>query len=164
MAAGVARLDAPPGMPRYRRYFAPGQTVFLTLVCHERQPLLRSEAAKRLILDALRDQRLRHPFKHHAHVLLDDHLHLLLSPAEQVTVPRLVGGFKLAVLARWPGACRLWQRRYYDHIIRDADDFARHLDYIHFNPVKHGLVAHAGAWQWSSLAAWRARGAYGSDW
>ena len=59
---------------------------------------------------------------------------------------------------------RLWQRRYHDHVIRDADDFARHLDYLHFNPVKHGLAEDPGAWRWSSLAAWRARGEYPQGW
>src|SRR3546814_19294976 len=59
---------------------------------------------------------------------------------------------------------RLWQRRYFDHVIRDADDFARHLDYLHFNPVKHGLVRRAADWRWSSFGAWAARGVYDVDW
>lgn len=151
-------------MPRYRRYFSPGQTVFLTLVCAGRQPWLSDDGARHVVLDTLRDLRLRHPFRHHGHVLLDDHLHLLLSPGDGTLIPRLVGSFKRAVLARLAVADRLWQRRYYDHVIRDADDFSRHLDYIHFNPVKHGLVGHVAAWPWSSFAAWQARGAYAADW
>ena len=154
-------------MPRYRRHFASGQTVFLTIVCHARQPWLGSEGARDIALMPLLDARSRHPFRHLGHVLLDDHLHLMLSPAVGTQVPRLVGWFKRTVQARasLPGnPRRIWQRRYYDHVIRDADDFARHLDYLHFNPVKHGLVDHAVAWPWSSLSAWIERGMYPEDW
>jgi putative transposase len=154
-------------MPRYRRHFAPGQTLFLTIACHARQPWLGDEGVRDIVLMALRDVRSRYPFRHLGHVLLDDHLHLMLSPATGTQVPRLVSCFKLAVQARLPVLVpprRLWQRRYYDHVIRDAGDFSRHLDYLHFNPVKHGLVEHAAAWPWSSLRAWIERGMYAEDW
>jgi putative transposase len=155
-------------MPRYRRHFEYGQTVFLTLTT-ARKPWLAGPGVRDEMLEALRQARRRHPFRHHGHVLLDDHLHLLLSPHAGVSVPKLVGSFKRAVLARLPGGIanregRLWQRRYYDHVIRDTDDFAKHLDYLHFNPVKHGLAPDAGAWRWSSFAAWRARGTYPEGW
>ena len=145
-------------MPRYRRYFREGQTVFLTLVAAERQPWLSRDGARDATMAALRAVRLRHPFTHHGHVLLDDHLHLLLKPHPQVEIPKLVGSFKRAVIARMPAGVlpagqRVWQRRYFDHVIRDAEDFSRHLDYLHFNPVKHGLVSSAGGWQWSSFHA-----------
>jgi len=154
-------------MPRYRRHFAPGQIVFLTIVCHARQPWLGNPGMRELALLALNEARGRHPFRHLGHVLLDDHLHLMLRPVGETQIPRLVGCFKLAVQARVPARVRprrLWQRRYYDHVVRDADDFARHLDYLHFNPVKHGLVDHAAAWPWSSLSAWIDRGMYPENW
>ncbi len=95
-----------------------------------------------------------HPFRHYGHVLLDDHLHLLIGLSHGVQIPRVVGSFKQAALARLRHlprsiAGRVWQRRYYDHIIRDEADFARHLDYLHYNPVKHELVGHAKDWEWS---------------
>ena len=168
MAASMAALDI-ASMPRYRRYFEHGQTLFLSLVTAERRPWLSDDAAKAIALIALREARRHYPFVHHGHVLLNDHLHLMLSPVTGVAIPDLVGSFKRAVLARL--SCeshghgnRLWQRRYYDHVVRDSDDFARHLDYLHFNPVKHGLVLDAGSWRWSSLATWQARGGYPSDW
>ena len=154
-------------MPRYRRHFAPGQTVFLTLACHERRPWLCRTGARDATLAALRDLHVRLPFRHHGHVLLDDHLHLLLSPLAETGIPRLVGDLKRAVQV-WIGkpslSSRLWQRRYHDHIIRDAQDFARHLDYLHFNPVKHGLVDHPVDWPWSSLRSWIDRGMYPEGW
>ena len=171
------------GMPGYRRYFEDGQSVFLTLVTGGRRRWLSVDGARDEVLEALRQTRVRYPFRHHGHVLLDDHLHLLLSPGAGVSVPKLVGSFKRTVLARLSGGLaggaergasdgvaavvaneRLWQRRYHDHVIRDADDFARHLDYLHFNPVKHGLAEDPGTWRWSSLAAWRARGEYPQGW
>lgn len=156
-------------MPRYRRYFENGQTVFLTLATAHRNTWLANIGARDSVLAALRETRMRLPFVHHGHVLLDDHLHLLISPAPGVEVPRIVGNFKRAATLGLANAgivegTRLWQRRYYDHIIRDAGDFARHLDYLHFNPVKHGLTTDAGAWRWSSLAAWQARGVYPPGW
>ena len=110
-----------------------------------------------------------HSFRHYGHVLLDDHLHLLISPSQGVQIPRIVGSFKQAALA-WLRhlpqsiAGRAWQRRYYGHIVRDEADFVRHLDYLHYNPVKHGLVEHASEWEWSSLVSWQARGVYPLDW
>ena len=154
-------------MPRYRRHFASGQTVFLTLVCHGRRPWLGRAGARDAVLSALRDVHVRTPFRHHGHVLLDDHLHLMLRPSAAAGVPQLVGDFKRAVQARIrqpDSRARLWQRRYHDHIIRGAEDFARHLDYLHFNPVKHGLVHRAWEWPWTSLSSWIDRGVYPEGW
>ena len=61
------------------------------------------------------------------------------------------------------GEYELWQRRFWEHLIRDDDDFARHVDYIHHNPVKHGLVANAFAWRWSSIHAFVRRGIVAAD-
>lgn len=155
-------------MPRYRRHFFPGQTVFLTLATSQRLPLLRDGARCEHVLAALRSTKERHPFRHHAHAILHDHLHLLLSPQGVTPVPILVGSFKRALLAKLGAEgqrnMRFWQRRYYDHVIRNEDDFSRHLDYVHFNPVKHGLASKPAEWKWSSFHAWLARGAYPPDW
>jgi len=156
-------------MPRYRRYFSDGQTVFLTLTTAKRRPWLSHEGVKEHLLDALRAARRLYPFKHHGHVLLHDHLHLLLSPQVGVEIPSIMGSFKRAAIARLSNPSnevgeRAWQRRYYDHLIRDEQDFSRHLDYLHYNPVKHGLVLCAADWIWSSFSAWQALGVYTHDW
>jgi putative transposase len=62
------------------------------------------------------------------------------------------------------GHLRFWQKRFWDHIIRDEEDLAQHLDYIHYNPVKHGLVTRPEEWQHSSFIAWQERGAYPEQW
>jgi putative transposase len=153
-------------VPRYRRYFEQGQTVFLTLATANRRPWLAAGGIRDLVPDALRETRSRLPFTHHGHVLPDDHVHLLIGPQADVGIPDVVGNFKRGVMARRPAGAggRLWRPRYHDHIIRDADDFARRLDYLHFNPVKHGLAADAAAWRWSSFHAWKERGVYPDGW
>ena len=104
-------------MPRYRRHFDDCQTVFLTIVTADRTPWMASPRARAHVLEALRRARLLNPFTHHGHVLLDDHLHLLLSPHLGTVVPKLVGSFKRAAIALLPPATavaggRRWQRRY----------------------------------------------------
>ncbi len=155
-------------MPYYRRHFQPEDWVFLTMVTGNRRPWLRNASDKRLLLDALREVKRRHPFRHLAHVVLDDHLHWLLIANKGTPVPQLVSRFKQAVIFKrrdrklpWKD---LWQKRYYDHIIRDERDFRRHMDYIHYNPVRHGYVAMARQYRWSSFHAWVARGMYTTCW
>jgi putative transposase len=58
----------------------------------------------------------------------------------------------------------VWQRRYYEHAIRDEDDWRRHMDYLHYNPVKHGLVRSVAEWPWSSFRRSIKRGLYAEDW
>lgn len=154
-------------MPNFRRHFAPGQTVFLTIVTARRRPWLRSPAAKQHVLLAMARVHGFHPYRHLAHVLLDDHLHWLVEPETPTLLPNLVASFKRDLSRRRGpiGATGpLWQPRYYDHIIRDADDLRRHLDYVHYNPVRHGHVQSAAEYGWSSLKRWIERGHYTPDW
>lgn len=155
-------------MPRYRRYFERHYWVFLTLVTGNRRPWLRPAGNKKLVLDSMRELKQRHHYRHLAHVILDDHLHWMLIAGPTASVPQLVSRLKQTVNFKrhrrgqpWNG---LWQRRYYDHILRDDEDFRRHLDYIHYNPVKHGYVAMACQYRWSSFHAWAARGTYTKCW
>lgn len=150
-------------MPDYRRYY-PGGPVFVTLVTHQREPWLAGYAE--LISVSMHRTRARRPFRHVAHVILPDHMHWLFEPDEG-DFSAVVATFKRDVtwwLKSKGITTPLWQKRFYDHIIRDDDDLNRHLDYIHFNPVKHGLCQHPREWPHSSFAAWQARGAYPPEW
>lgn len=151
-------------MPNYRRHYLP-VPVFVTIVTHDRIPWLLAEADT--VLAAMRRVKARRPYRHLAHVLLPDHLHWLFAPVEPTDLSRIVAAMKREVSwrlkARGVGG-PLWQDRFYDHLIRDADDLRRHLDYIHYNPVRHGLVKRAGDYAHSSFAAWRQRGVYSPDW
>ena len=155
-------------MPRYRRYFDTNDVVFVTLVTAERRRWLTSERAKQHFLDCLREVKINQPFQHFGHVILDDHVHWLFRVNENHSVSSLVASLKQRVIhsrrqtgLNWQG---LWQRRFYDHIIRDERDFREHLDYIHYNPVRHGYVSMACQWKWSSFHTWVARGNYSHCW
>jgi putative transposase len=95
-------------------------------------------------------------------------MHLLIVPDVDTGVARIVGAFKREVTwslrSRPPVRGALWQSRFYDHVIRDEDDLYRHLDYIHFNPVKHGYCLDPAEYQWSSLRTWQKRGVYPPGW
>ena len=109
----------------------------------------------------------QHPYRHIAHVILHDHLHWMLLPDDGVRFSAVVGALKRDVtwrLKRTGVSGPLWQERFFDHVIRDPDDFRRHLDYVHFNPVRHGYVRQAIDFGQSSFRAWVERGVYSADW
>ena len=150
-------------MPNYHRHYL-AAPVFVTLVTYHRRPWLLPHVAQ--ISASMHRARARHPFRHLAHVVLPDHLHWLFE-AGDANFSAVVAAFKRDVSwalksAGVPGP--LWQNRFYDHLIRDDADLHRHLDYIHFNPVKHGHCQLPGDWPHSSFAAWQTRGAYPADW
>lgn len=148
-------------MPRYRRLFVPGGTYFFTVNLENRLTKLLTEN-----IDALRRSyryvRERHPFETVAIVVLPDHLHCVWRlPPEDDDFPArwrlLKSHFSRALPARADpvggrrkGERGVWQRRYWEHAIRDDDDLERLVNYIHGNPVKHGLVADQDDWPYSS--------------
>ena len=155
-------------MGNYRRYFEPDQTVFVTAVTRDHLPWLREDRLKRLLLRSMREVKSVHPFRHKAHVILDDHFHWLLEARGRSSISRIVyavkRNFKRDVARAGISCPRVWQPRFWDHVIRNRKDFERHFDYIHFNPVKHGYVRMPCQYRWSSFHAWVARGVYPKTW
>ena len=166
---------------RYRRLFQPGASYFFTLVTHERSPIFRDAAAVELYRRAVHKVQAARPFSLEAEVILPDHVHLLVTlPEEDADFPTRVRLIKTAFtrsihrhrqshddrsdsrIAK--GEQGVWQRRYWEHMIRDERDFQAHLDYIHINLVKHGLVAAASDWPHSTFLAWVERGTYEPWW
>jgi putative transposase len=142
-------------MVRYRRNFLDGGTYFFTATLVDR----RSDVLVRHIeglRTAFRLTRQAHPFAIDAIVVLPDHLHVVM------TLPAGDAGFP--VPRRRNGELALWQRRFWEHTIRDDRDFAAHVDYIHYNPVKHGLVARVRDWPHSSFHRYVRRGLCPPDW
>jgi len=89
-----------------------------------------------------------------AWVILPEHFHLLINPEEQIIsniMQRIKLSFSVEYSKKHPHVNRIWQRSFWDHIIRDEDDFYRHLNYIHLNPVKHGLVKNPFEYPHSSI-------------
>jgi len=155
-------------MPRYRRYFSPEDWVFVTLVTADRRPWLRGARSKRMLMETFHAVKRHHGYRHLAHVVLDDHLHWILIAPASGSVARVVSSLKLSLIRRRRDAGLswrwLWQPRYYDHILRDERDVKCHLDYIHYNPVKHGYADAPRLYPWSSFQAWVQRGHYDQSW
>ena len=159
---------------RSPRSHAPGPCYFFTVVTHDRRPILITEIDR--LRSAFRILLARHPFTLEAIVILPDHLHTMWRMHEEDgdfsmrwrVLKRL---FSTRLEAPIPNESRarkreksVWQRRFWDHVIRDDDDWRRHLDYLHYNPVRHGYCDEPGEWPYSSFARMVARGWYEPDW
>ncbi len=144
--------------------------MFLTAVCRDRTAILQPDHEKECLLTALRAVKEHIPFRLFAYVLLDEHIHLLIAPDVANDFPRIMQSLKLRYSRSYKqrhalhGNVTLWQPRYWDHVIRDQDDLHRHMDYIHYNPVKHGYAEAAGAYVWSSFRTHVAHGHYPHAW
>lgn len=162
-------------MVRYRRNFVPGGTYFFTVTLKDRRSSALVEHIGALRAAFRRCRRI-HPFAIDAIVVLPDHLHAILTlpPGDANFSARwqlIKGGFTSEVLSTGAVLAHdrkreyaLWQRRFWEHTIRDDEDFARHVDYIHINPVKHGLVAAVSEWPYSSFHQYVRRGLLPDDW
>jgi putative transposase len=162
-------------MVQYRRNFVPGGTYFFTVTLAD-----RSSSALTDHIDALRTAfrtaRLERPFAIDAVVVLPEHLHAIFTlPQDDADFSgrwrRIKGHFSSHMIAgasfdeRHPnGECALWQRRFWEHTIRNEKDYARHVDYIHFNPIKHGLVSRVRDWPHSSFHRYVDQGLLPDDW
>ncbi|TWT38461.1 REP-associated tyrosine transposase [Blastopirellula retiformator] len=168
-------------MPNFRRYFLPGGTFFFTLVTQRRRPIFSDRSATKLLGDCLRECQELWPFEVHAIVLLPDHLHTIWTvPKEDDDYSRCWSWTKRKFTQRWlaaggreqrvssarqkEGRRGVWQARFWEHTIKDEDDFERHFDYIHYNPVKHGLVKCLSDWLASSFHRWVTAGVYHRNW
>jgi putative transposase len=161
---------------RYRRVIIPGACYFFTVNLHDRKSKLLTENIDKLRL-AFRKTMQHHPFSIEAVVVLPEHLHLIM------TLPEDDGNYSL----RWncikgiftkqiphhepPLYARkdkrergIWQKRFWEHLIRDDVDFEHHVNYIHYNPVKHGYVASPVEWRYSSIHWFIQKGIVSNRW
>jgi len=160
---------------QYRRAFIPGGSFFFTVVTAQRRPILVTSLAVEVLRGAFRSVQSSRPFAVNAIVVLPDHLHCIW------TLPPGDGDFanrwrliKTQFTKRCASALHLlsepdrkkspWQHRYWEHALRDETDFMRHVEYIHFNPVKHRLVTSAFEWPYSSFRRYVRAGLYPADW
>ena len=161
---------------RYRRAHIPGGTYFFTVnLAHRDQTWLVDHVD--ILRRVMGDVKRRHPFRIDALVVLPDHLHALWTlPEGDCDYPTrwmlIKAGFSRQLAKLEPrnasrlakGERGLWQRRYWEHLIRDERDYTRHVDYIHFNPVKHGHVTRAADWRFSSIHRYIRDGVLHRDW
>jgi putative transposase len=164
-------------MPNYRRAYVPGGTWFFTVNLLERHnnDLLTREID--LLRKTVRHVRDKYPFHINAWVVLPDHMHCIWTlPPDDCDFSlrwRLIkSGFsralpkteRLSAVRRASGERGIWQRHYWEHLIRDEDDYKRHLNYVHVNPLKHGHVSRIRDWSYSSFHQYVEKGIYPVDW
>ena len=163
-------------MPDYRRYRVPGGTYFFTINLLERgaDVLVRHIEPLR---EAVKCTRADRPFHIDAWVVLPDHMHCVITlPPGDDDFSNRIKAMKIRFVQALPptegrssirmakGERGIWQRRFWEHAIRDEGDYARHMDYVHFNPVKHGYVSGGCALPHSTFHRWVKAGAYPRDW
>jgi putative transposase len=163
-------------MPNYRRAFVPGGCWFFTAnLLDRRSDLLTKEIAA--LRRATRRTHERHPFQMDAFVILPDHIHAiwtlpsgdadfslrwrLIKIEFSKSIPRTE---RLSEVCRARGERGIWQRRFWEHLIRDEEDYRRHVEYCYINPVKHGLVGRVVDWPFSSFHRDVAAGLFPQDW
>lgn len=168
-------------MSNFRRAYLPGGSFFFTVTTERRARILCTETSRISLGAIIRECRQRWPFRIDAIVLLEEHLHAIwtLPPGDthysarwgwikkEFTKAYLAagGGEQARSVSRFRQRRRgVLQRRFWEHTLRDEEDYARHFDYIHYNPVKHGYVEYARDWPYSSFHRWVKRGVYTLDW
>ena len=163
------------GMVRYRRNLLPGGTFFFTLTVTDRRSSVLVDHIDPL-RRAFRTARRERPFGIDAIVVLPDHLHMIMTlPPDDADFSgrwrRIKSLFTRLVVSRGfeckrdrRGEYALWQKRFWEHTVRDDRDFERHVDYIHYNPVKHGLASQVSDWPHSSFHRYVRLGVLPRDW
>lgn len=168
-------------MPEYRRLHIPGGIFFFTVVTYNRLPLFNNPQCRNILHNAWNHTQHKYPFQTIAICLLPDHLHCIWQLPENDAnysirwreIKRLFT--KQYLIEIGPGQQRntsrqkrkeaaIWQRRFWEHAIKDDEDLERHLDYIHYNPIKHGYVEKASDWMWSSFHKFVNQGIYNKHW
>jgi len=168
-------------MAEYRRAYSPGGTFFFTVVTYNRQPFLCETQARNLLRAVIKECQNQWPFEIEAMVLLPDHLHTIWSlPENDAGFSKRWGWIKKTFTQSWLGSGHvspevskskllrrrqgIWQVRFWEHQIRDERDMETHLDYIHYNPIRHRLATCPHNWPYSTFQKWVTRKRYSQDW
>ncbi|MEI8128687.1 MAG: transposase [bacterium] len=167
-------------MPEYRRLKLPHHPVFITIVTFNRNPILIKNI--QLLRESFKVAKQKHIFEIFASVVLPDHMHLILNLDDLSDYSSIISLVKsnfsknideneLLNIKEQLTASKIkkrekgvWQRRFIEHTIRDKKDLYNHLNYIHYNPVQHGLVKNARDWEYSSFQKFVKKKWYEVDW
>ena len=164
-------------MSEYRRYFVQGGSYFFTINLLERRNNRMLVTHIDALREAVRKTKQERPFRIDGWVVLPEHMHLMMTlPPDDADFSNRIKAIKIRFNHAVPATERrsdvraangergIWQRRFWEHAIRGERDFEKHLDYLHFNPVKHGQVARVQDWPYSTFHRWVERGVYSTDW
>lgn len=152
-------------MAKYKRVFRDGYSYFITIVTHQRNPILVENIE--LLRESFRISKMKYSYKIEAIVILPEHLHMIISPEVSKEYPEIVRAVKYHFskhldgkyyryleqsMSRWKrGMKPIWQKRFYEHTIRDEKDYLEKMRYIQSNPLKHQLVEDINEWKYSSF-------------
>ena len=159
-------------MSNFKRYFQNKNLVFITIVTYKRQPILIKN------IDQIRQSFTQTQYNFHiiAGVVLENHMHIIIQSEKAEDFSKIIQSFKSKFSRQMQfnenqteeqknrREKGIWQRKYYDHIIRNENDFYKHLDYIHYNPIKHDYVKKAKDWKYSSFKKFVRMGYYDENW
>ena len=162
-------------MVNYRRDFTPGGTYFFTVTLgNRRSNLLVTQI--HYLGDAFRVAQKKASFEMSAFVILPEHLHVIRKLPEndfdytrrwrliKAHFTQALRKSGVPLISNKRGEYNLWQKRFWEHRIRDELDYQRHIDYIHYNPVKHGLVVSPVEWNYSSIHRFIKQGIIDENW
>ena len=154
----------------------PGGTYFFTINLLDRQADYLTRHIH-VLREAVRRTRRERPFHIDAWVVLPEHTHCIITlPLGDDDFSNRIKAIKIRFVQALPpteqrpkvravrGERGIWQRRFWEHAIRDDADYSRHMDYVHYNPVKHGHASRVGEWQYSTFHRWVKAGVYPHDW
>jgi putative transposase len=168
-------------MPEYRRVKQNGGIYFFTLVTYRRQELFISPEIRNLLMQTVNEVREFHPFEMIAYCVLPDHVHFIWQmPENENDYSMRIGLIKRRFTKKYiqkfgetleksdsqfkRREVTIWQRRFWEHLIRDECDLEQHIEYVHYNPIKHGLVRRVCDWDFSSFHDFVKAGVYVYDW
>jgi len=155
---------------RIKRIYVPDAIYFVTAVTKNRQPLFKTEQNIQLLRQTLHQVKELYPFDMRGYGFLPDHFHLLFHATGETAVTQILHSTKRNFTINYKKVHQisepisLWQRRFWDHVIRDEQDYLNHLHYIHYNPIKHGLVTKPEDYPHSSYNEYLKRGWYDIGW
>ena len=161
-------------MSNYTRVFAQGHPYFITITTEKRRPILIDNIT--ILRQAFANSKQYFDYNIDAICILPDHLHMIIYPNDEKDYPNIIKSiktyfskninqtFNTSQSQTKKKELGIWQRRYYEHTIRDEKELEKYRNYIHYNPVKHHLANSANKWEYSSFGKFVSRGYYDIDW
>lgn len=152
----------------YKRVFVKNGLIFLTIVTNNRIPVLIKNIEN--VKNSYKTVSEYYNFDLIAYSIQPEHIHCIIRPLNIEEYPKIIKSFKYSFTRKFnvglvnPTYKKIWQNRYWKHTIKDEKDFHQHLNYIHYNPVKHNLVSCVKDWKYSSFHKFVANNLYSNDW
>ena len=162
----------------YRRVYINDSKIFITMVTSKRHPILIENIE--ILRNSFKQTKQKIKFNIDAIVILPDHLHMIIKPEDIKKYPEIIKGikaffsknidetkienYKLTKSRKDKKEKDIWQRRYWEHTITNEKDLNMHIDYIHYNPVKHGYTDKAANWKYSTFRKYAKQGLYDENW